>query len=326
MKLRSVLLGLIATSLAPASTAQTCLTTLFARDNAGGMGWATYLDAQATSEVTVVGLEINTASQTGTAGGVEVWRRDGTYAGSEASTDGWMLAATDDGGVSSAGVDQPTQVALSAPITLQAGQTVGLAIVYVDLFPAYTNGTSTNQQVSDGNMTLSLGSVCDAPFAGGSVFSPRIFNGSLCLGDPDFGSSYCSANPNSTGAPGMLTATGTPIASANDVTLSASGLPVSAFTFFIVSRTQGFAPNPGGSAGNLCLSGSIGRYVGSGQIRQADASGVVSLAIDLASIPQPNGPVAASAGENWSFQAWHRDSGATGPTSNFTSGLSILFQ
>lgn len=32
-----------------------------------------------------------------------------------------------------------------------------------------------------------------------------------------------------------------------------------------------------------------------------------------------------SAGETWHFQAWHRDSGSMGGTSNFTNGLEIVF-
>ena len=110
------------------------------------------------------------------------------------------------------------------------------------------------------------------------------------------------------------------------MTLEASSLPTSAFGFFLVSDTQGFTAMPGGSMGNLCLAGSIGRYVGPGEIQNSGAAGAISLAIDLTSVPQPTGPVAVVAGETWNFQAWTRDSVGGQATSNFTDGLSIVFQ
>lgn len=140
------------------------------------------------------------------------------------------------------------------------------------------------------------------------------------------GTNYCAANANSTGSVGALTAQGSPVVGTNDVTLHASSLPPLSFGFFIAGQMQGFVPNPAGSSGNLCLAGSIGRYVGPGQIQQSDTQGTFSLAIDLTSMPQPNGFVAVQAGETWNFQTWHRDSSGGQPTSNFTPGLEIAFQ
>jgi len=77
------------------------------------------------------------------------------------------------------------------------------------------------------------------------------------------GTSYCGpAVNNSTGNPGVITATGSAIAANNDVTLRASSLPNNSNGFFLTSTNQGFVANPGGSSGNLCLGSSIGRYVG----------------------------------------------------------------
>ena len=111
----------------------------------------------------------------------------------------------------------------------------------------------------------------------------------------------------------------------NSLTLEAAGLPVGAFGFFITSTLQGFVINPGASDGNLCLEGSIGRYVGPGQIQQADTNGNFSLQVDLTNTPQPGGTVSIQAGETWNFQAWHRDANAMGTTSNFTNGLEVSF-
>jgi hypothetical protein len=140
------------------------------------------------------------------------------------------------------------------------------------------------------------------------------------------GTNYCAAVANSTGGPANTTATGSPFSSVNDVTLEAGPLPAQSFGFFLTSRTQGFIQNPGGSQGNLCLSGSIGRYVGPGQIQNSGATGVIRLAIDLTRHPTPAGFVAVQPGESWNFTAWHRDVVGGVPTSNFANGLQIAFQ
>ncbi len=137
--------------------------------------------------------------------------------------------------------------------------------------------------------------------------------------------SYCEANPNATGLPAALGISGSTSVGAGSLTLGMSQLPPFAFAFFLTSRTQGFVAFPGGSAGNLCLGGDIGRYVGPGQVQQAGASGTVSLAIDLTQVPQPTGFVSVQAGEQWNFQGWFRDSNSSGPTSNFTDGVSVTF-
>ncbi len=143
---------------------------------------------------------------------------------------------------------------------------------------------------------------------------------------PGLGTNYCGANQNSLGIAASISAQGSSIVADNNLTLAASGLAPNSFGFFLTSQTTGFAQNPGGSQGNLCLGGSIGRYVGAGQIQQADAAGGISLLLDLTTIPQPTGFVAAVSGDTWSYQAWYRDSVAGQATSNFTDGLTVDFQ
>jgi len=144
---------------------------------------------------------------------------------------------------------------------------------------------------------------------------------------PTVGTSYCGGGPpNSTGVPGVILALGSATAAANDVTLSASALPANAFGFFIASRMQGLVAMPGGSQGNLCLGGAIGRYVGAGQIKNSGQTGTISLVLDLTQTPTPTGFVVVAAGETWNYQAWHRDSVGGMATSNFTNGVSVDFQ
>jgi len=75
---------------------------------------------------------------------------------------------------------------------------------------------------------------------------------------------------------------------------------------------------------NLCLGGSIGRFVGPGQVMNSGASGSFTLTVDLSALPTPTGLVTAQPGETWNFQAWYRDANP-GPTSNFTDAVAVTF-
>jgi len=139
------------------------------------------------------------------------------------------------------------------------------------------------------------------------------------------GSTYCTANPNSTGATGEMSATGSASVAANNLTLEASDLPNNAFGYFLTSLTQANTPNPGGSLGVLCLGGNIGRYTGPGQIQNTGTAGEFDLQLNLNQIPTPTGFVPAVVGQTRSFQAWHRDSVGGAAVSNFTNGLAVTF-
>lgn len=144
-------------------------------------------------------------------------------------------------------------------------------------------------------------------------------------GTPTIGTSYCTAVPNSTGAAAVMSAEGSTALANNDVLLTAGSLPTASFGYFLTSSMQGFVANPGGSQGNLCLSGAIGRYVGPGQIQNSGMAGEIQLAIDLTMHPTPSGIVMVQAGETWNFTAWYRDSVGGTATSNFADGLEIMF-
>tara|TARA_R110002126_G_scaffold66038_9_gene167973 strand:+ start:9179 stop:11629 length:2451 start_codon:yes stop_codon:yes gene_type:complete len=148
---------------------------------------------------------------------------------------------------------------------------------------------------------------CDAPQPAGPI-----------------GSTYCSpANLNSLDVPAVMTAIGQEELALQDVTLQASGLPLNQFGFFIVSATQGFVANPGGSMGNLCLAGDIGRY--QDQVMGSGALGMITLEVDLLDLPT-NPPQPVLVGQTWNFQAWYRDVVLGTPRSNFTDAVSITFE
>ena len=140
------------------------------------------------------------------------------------------------------------------------------------------------------------------------------------------GSLYCTAAPNSSGFVGLVEPQGSLVVSDDDFSLRAGSLPTHAFGYFIGSTQSGFVTNPAGSAGNLCLGGSIGRFNRPGEILSSGAGGEFTLALDLMDMPTPTGSVAVQANETWYFQAWHRDSVQGVTTSNFTRGLSVAFR
>ena len=141
------------------------------------------------------------------------------------------------------------------------------------------------------------------------------------------GSRYCApAAQNSTGLPAEMSVSGSPVRADNDVTLVASQLPPNSFGFFLTSETQGFVAMPGGSQGNLCLSGNIGRFVGNGQIQNSGAAGSFSLAINLGNHPTPFGPTNVVAGETWNYQGWYRDpAGPCATGHNLSNAMSVTF-
>ena len=60
------------------------------------------------------------------------------------------------------------------------------------------------------------------------------------------------------------------------------------------------------------------------QVRDSGGDGKLTIQVDLTSVPTIP-PHTVLAGETWNFQAWFRDKNP-GATSNFTDGVSVLFQ
>lgn len=196
--------------------------------------------------------------------------------------------------------------------SVEGPQSVGGSRVCPDGVLENAQYTRHTVQVSGGQMLVDI---C----AGGAGFIA--FNG-IQLVRLDVGSAYCTASANSTGGAASLFATGSAVAADNELTLVASGMPAGEFGLFLTSRTQDFVPGLGGTSdGNLCLGGSIGRFVGPGQILSTGAGGTFRLDVDLDALPQGNGAVSGQAGETWSFQAWFRD--PVGLGSNLTRGVEV---
>ena len=151
-------------------------------------------------------------------------------------------------------------------------------------------------------------------------------NGVLDSCDLTIGTSYCGpAVPNSTGRSGELRVFGSDTVFLNDVQITGAQLPLQSFGFFITSQTQGYVPIVNNSQGALCLQGSVGRFVGPGQIQSSGTTGVIYLDLNLNAQPTPTGLVSVQPGETWNFQLWYRDAVAGQTTSNFSDAVGVSF-
>jgi len=134
------------------------------------------------------------------------------------------------------------------------------------------------------------------------------------------GTRYCSpAVVNSTGEFALIHALGSDVASDNTLTLMAHRMPLNKFGYFLNGPTQGLVSNPGGSSGNLCLTGAIGRH--SSAVFNTGSLGSGILDLDLSNLPFPGGGHTIVSGETWNWTTWYRDTG----TSNFSDAISVLF-
>jgi len=164
------------------------------------------------------------------------------------------------------------------------------------------------------------------PFIDHPEWVECVFQGTCTPTPPPLGARYCSpAVANSLGLPAEIEARGSAVITDADFRLLGSNMPMNSAGFFLCSRTTGILFQPGGSQGNLCLAGAIGRGVG-GQIVNSGFFGSFGVQVQLDALPQPAGPVAALPGETWNFQAWYRDTLGGVATSNFTDGWQVTFR
>ena len=174
-----------ATATPTATGSPTCtpgqLTTLFATDNNGSPGGAVYFDVTvAANTLSVTGFDINT-DFTGAFSNMQVWVLPGmTSVGNETNMGLWTQVATGSG--TGAGTNVPTHVTLSNPFALNAGTLNGIALIADPSFGHfYTNGTGGNQNYSNADLSIALGSATNVPFTA-PVFSPRVWNGTIYYG------------------------------------------------------------------------------------------------------------------------------------------------
>ncbi len=135
---------------------------------------------------------------------------------------------------------------------------------------------------------------------------------------------YCSAEPNSTGVPGRIAATGSAYLHRNDLVLRGFQMPSGSFASLIFGTSRDFVPMPGGSSGNLCIGGSIGRLFDS--LGMTSANGTLTFGLDNTDLSTSSGGAfELDPGDQLMLQWWFRDSSPSGPTSNFTDAVEVTF-
>lgn len=129
----------------------------------------------------------------------------------------------------------------------------------------------------------------------------------------------CPAVPNSTGATGRMYVTGNDLVAADDLTLTALGLPPQPNIGYFLMGTGSNTFVPPGSAGPICVAPGIKRYL-------PPVDNTAQLGGGFQRTTGTTGPVSGqiTGGSTWSFQAWHRDSMAG--SSNLSDSVSVTFQ
>lgn len=116
--------------------------------------------------------------------------------------------------------------------------------------------------------------------------------------------------------------TGSLRADAGALDLWSDRLPPNQVGYFLLASEAGFVAGSGGSQGNLCLGGTIGRFGAS--LQSTGTDGTMHFQVDTDYLPL-HPPQKFQPGETWHFQGWYRDHNPTS-TSNFTDGLAITFR
>ena len=204
-------------TLADRASAQS-ITTLFAHNNWGNIDGANYFDVTVTNALTVTDLDVNCGplSSLGSQFGVDVYTAPTTSNGNQTNMAAWTLVGSGMGVVAAPDTRVPVDV---SDFPLAPGS-YGIAIVFTGNTAnlGYTNGTGGNQNYSNADIALVLGTATNIPFTG-TVFSPRVWNGTIhynlggggCTGNPAI---YCTSKVNSAGCTPSIGATGTPSATA----------------------------------------------------------------------------------------------------------------
>ncbi len=293
--------------------------TTFDGGNGLNVGGTVYFDGTFTEDCPVASIGANVQFiDVGDPVLVNVYTNPAGRTGNQNDPTGWTLLGTASGIANPPGV--ATELTPDAPMTFVTGFT-GIAIEYVTSGVVYTNGNGSNETAvsGDGSIALSLGESNPGAFGGG-LFSPRIWNGYIQK-DASIGTEYCPQPLNSTGGVSTLSASGSDVAGADCITLTATNLPADSFGYFICGQTQAMLPAFGGF---VCISGDVGRGVGGG-ILNSGSAGSMQVTTTL-NLPTSSGAVQVMAGDTWNFQAINRDTIGGTATATFTNAVEILFQ
>ncbi|MFT4540921.1 MAG: hypothetical protein ACI841_004559 [Planctomycetota bacterium] len=126
---------------------------------------------------------------------------------------------------------------------------------------------------------------------------------------------YCQAAPNSVGSGATMSTTGSASVAANDLVLSASGMPATQPGLFYFGDMQ---VQLAFGNGFRCVGGTTVRL----GVNGSDVSGNASKALDLTSLP---GGALIQAGDTVNMQYWYRDPAGGGASFNLSDAVTATF-
>ena len=182
---------------------------------------------------------------------VDIYLTPGTYVGVERTIAAWTKVATASGTTTT--TTTPSPVTLPAPLYLPAGQ-YGVAMQYIGTGPRYA-GTANGgplTTVTNGDLSLTVGaalsSTVAAPFTGTSLFSPRLWSGTIYYSTHNItgGAGYGFFAPGCAGSLGVSHLTGNAPQLGTLLNVTIDNLPLSAAIMLTgFSRTtSSFGPLP----------------------------------------------------------------------------------
>ncbi|HVS18505.1 MAG TPA: SBBP repeat-containing protein [Planctomycetota bacterium] len=128
---------------------------------------------------------------------------------------------------------------------------------------------------------------------------------------------YCPGEPNSTGAPVVLSNQGSTSLALNDLRFTVAGGPAGQMGVMILGTQQ--AQLPFGD-GTLCLGGNVQRILPP-VLLSSEGKGIHQ--VDFEDLTQPTSQITPSS--TWFFQFWYRDPASSGADFNLSNGLSATF-
>jgi PKD repeat protein len=145
-------------------------------NNGGATNVVSVLDLTVNAGVLVNRIDVNLTAAVGVGVNLEVYLTPGSYLGKELTPSAWTLAATDAGGVTAAGREQPTVFNLSVPLSLTPGN-YGIGFRVLNTGQAYNTATGATT-VGTNELSMTGGAVIQSLFSG-TVWSPRTWNGCI---------------------------------------------------------------------------------------------------------------------------------------------------
>lgn len=186
--LKFVLASAIALGIAAPASAQVVLNAnQVPANNGGAANWAIFFDLIGVGGQPLTVTEMTTASTAAAnaAFSIEVFTRIGSGLGGPvgsgpgSSPAGWTSLGTvpaTQGAVASQ-ISLPIDI---PDITVNPGDTIGVAVRFNTVGPRYLTSTGANTTYTDGTLSLTTGDARSVPFTTtGSFFSPRLFTGSV---------------------------------------------------------------------------------------------------------------------------------------------------